>query len=183
MKKLLVILVLAFVASAQAQVIVTNLSALGNVPMLIVTGNDISNIVAGIDESTNLFTPKEIEVRIGGVYSQKTGDAGVLIAAEKWDLFTPNLGVGIESVQSGQDQAAEFAYVSYRKLLGNTSGALFLGGGYDELNKKMMGVVGLRLEHRFSKHVGAWTSIGYGLEAHSTNGRGMLTGAGVSYAF
>lgn len=183
MKRILALVGLLTAANLSAQVVVTNLPHAGGQPILVLTGNDISNIVASIDESTNLFSPAEVEVRLGGVYSQQTGDAGTLIAIEKWDLFVPNLGIGLESISSAQKQAAEFIYVGYRKVLGNTAGSLFLGMGYDELNKAPMAVVGGRLEHRFNKHLGGWTSVGYGVETKSSNDRGMVVGAGVSYSF
>ncbi len=143
----------------------------------------ISNIVGTIDESVNLFNASEVEFRLGGVYDQQTGEAGTLLAVEKWDVFVPNLGFGAETITSNGKQAAEFAYVSYRKLLGNTAGSLFLGGGYDDLNAEAMGVVGARLERRLNKHMGAWTSVSYAIEPHASNSRGMVIGAGVSYAF
>lgn len=146
-------------------------------------GNAISGIVSKIDESVNLFTPYEVEFRIGAAYVQKSGEAGTVLAIEKWDVLAPNLGFGIEAVQSGQDAAAEFGYVAYRKVLGNVAGSLFVGGGYSEIDKRPMGVVGARLEYRTSKHLGIWTSVGEGIEFNSSNRRGLVTGAGITYSF
>lgn len=144
----------------------------------------VTNIIGTINETaTNLFSPGEIEVRLGGVYVQKTGEGGTLLAFEKWDVLTPNLGFGAETVLSGQDQAAEFGYIGYRKLLGDTAGIAFLGAGYNELDKEPLGVVGLRVERRTSKHLGIWASVSYGIEPKQTNSRGMIAGGGVSYSF
>lgn len=147
-----------------------------------VTG--VTGIIGGIDETaTNIFAPGEIEIRLGGVYVQKTGEGGTLLALEKWDVFTPNLGVGVEAVSSGQDQAAEFAYLGYRKLLGNTAGLIFVGAGYEELDKQPLGVVGLRVEHRSTKHLFTWASVSYGIEPNQKNSRGMIAGGGLGWAF
>jgi opacity protein-like surface antigen len=143
----------------------------------------LSNAVAHIDESTNLFAPKEVEFRLGAVYVQKTGQAGTLLAIEKWDLLAKDFGFGAESITSGNEQAAEFAYVAYRKTLGNVAGIVFLGAGYADIDKSALGVIGGRIEYRTSAHLGAWTSVSYGLESKATNRRGMVIGAGVNYAF
>src|ERR1051326_4900430 len=91
---------------------------------------NIQSIIANIDESTNLFALQEIEVRVGAVYSQKTGEFGELLAIEKWDLGIKNLGLGAEVITSANEQAAEFLYLGYRKVLGNVAGSLYVGGGY-----------------------------------------------------
>lgn len=144
----------------------------------------ISNAVANINTNGTFFTPGEVELRLGAVYSQKTGEAGTLVAVEKWDVFGVNgLGIGAEGITSGQDQAAEFAYLAYRKTYGNIAGVMFLGGGYEELDHSPLGVIGGRVEWRPSAHVGTWVSAGYGMEPKQQNARGMIIGGGVSYAF
>lgn len=174
MKKLhavIIIGLLALAGSVKAQDVVPGLGG-------------VTNIIGSIDETaTNMFGSGEIELRLGGVYVQETGEGGTLIAIEKWDIGTPNLCIGAETIQSGQRNAAEFVYVGYRKLLGNTAGIAFLGGGYDAINKAPLGVVGLRVERRTSKHLAVWASISYGLETKATNSRGMIAGGGISYAF
>jgi hypothetical protein len=143
----------------------------------------ITGILGTINETaTNLFGAGEIELRLGGVYVQTTGEGGTLIAAEKWDIFKDGVGIGGETIQSGQNNAAEFMYVAYRKLIGNTAGIGFLGGGYDAINKHAMGVVGLRVERRTNKHLGIWASVSYGIEPKGANSRGMVVGGGISYA-
>lgn len=150
---------------------------LGGVPAF------IQNALANIDESTNLFLPGEVEFRIGGVYVQKTGEGGTLLSVEKWDVLIPNLGIGAEGITSGQNQAAEFGYAAYRHTIGNVAGALLVGFGYSDIDKKLLGVVGGRVEYRSSKHLGEWVSISYGIEAHEKNARGSVIGGGISYSF
>ena len=144
----------------------------------------ISNIVGQIDESTNLFATGEIEVRLGGVYVQAQDKAATLIAAEYWGLIKsqPNLGFGAELISLSTETAAVFPYVAYRKVLGNTSGCVFVGGGYDYDADSGFGVAGLRLEHRTSKHVGIWASVSYEIQGKGGD-RGIIFGAGISYAF
>ena len=179
MKKLLSVLsvtsCLLLAATAQAQL--TPLPSFGT---------EVSNIVSKIDTSVNLFTPKEVEFRLGACYVQKTGEAGTVLAVEKWGILSTNInnfGIGAESITSGSDQAAEFAYVAYRKCLGNVAGIAFLGGGYADIDKSPLGVLGARLEYRTTAHIGTWASASYGLTTRTENKRGLLIAGGLSYAF
>jgi hypothetical protein len=143
----------------------------------------IGDYIANIDESSNLFTHGEVEFRIGGVYVQKTGEGGTLLSVEKWDVGISNLCVGAEGITSGQNQAAEFGYVGYRHTIGNVAGALIVGMGYSDIDKSPLGVVGGRVEHRSTKHLGEWVSVSYGIELHQKNSRGQVIGAGINYSF
>lgn len=174
------VLGLSAVSLSQAQTPTQTTAAINPVDLQVA----ISNAVANINTNGVFFTPGEVELRLGAAYSQKTGEAGTLVAAEKWDVFgATGVGVGAEGITSGQNQAAEFAYLAYRKTYGNIAGVGYVGGGYNELDKCPMGVVGGRVEWRPSAHLGTWVGAGYGIEAKQQNARGMIVSAGVGYAF
>lgn len=170
MKRILTLAILTLALAANAQVNI---------------GGAISNIVGQIDESTNLFVDKEVTVELGGVYVQKTGEGGVLLDVAKWDLGFKGFGVGAQFIDSASQPAAEFGYLAYRKTLGNVAAWGFAGMGYNEIDKKLMGVVGLGLEHRSSKHISEFTKLGYGFEGGQSKDkkRGLVVGAGIQYSF
>ena len=168
MKKLILVLSLGLALTAKAQVL-----------------NTVSNLVGQIDESTNLFTDKEITLELGGVYVQKTGEGGVLLDVAKWDIGFKGFGIGAQFIDSASQPAAEFGYLAYRKTLGNVAAWGFAGMGYNEIDRELMGVVGIGLEHRSSKHISEFTKFGYGIQPkrHGSDSRGMVVGAGVQYNF
>lgn len=149
----------------------------------------ITNILGGIDESaTNIFSPQELELRLGGVYSQKDGAAAILVAGEYWGIFkkAPNFGIGAELISLSSDTAAAFPYVGYRKTFGNVAGVLFAGGGYDFDHETGMGVVGLRVERWSSRHLGIFASVSYEIQFENNskeNDRGLIAGGGICYKF
>lgn len=172
MKKSLVIIAVGFLCFA----------AFGQNPAAGVT--NLTDIISQIDESaTNMFSPSEVEIRLGGVYVQAQNKAATLIAAEYW--LKNNIGFGGEVISLSTKTAAVFPYVGYRKIFGNTAGVVFVGGGYDYDANSGFGVGGLRLEHRMNKHVGVWASVSYEIQFNSgkNNDRGIISGAGLSYAF
>jgi len=174
MKKLLVLSSLVLTLTANSQIL-----GAGGV------NGAISNLVGQIDESSNYFSLGEISIELGGVYVQKTGEGGVLLDVAKWDVGIQGLGLGAQFVDSASQPAAEFGYLAYRKTLGNSAVWGFAGMGYNEIDKQLMGVIGLGLEHRSSKHISEFTKIGYAIQAKRTgdNSRGLVVGAGVQYNF
>lgn len=177
MKKLLISAVLLAVIS------VTGYSQTPPTPPVgvIGVGNAISEHLAKVDESENLFDDQEISVKLGAVYVQKTSEAAASLSVTKY--IKSGFGIGGEVIESDTTgTAAVFAFAEYRRSLGNVAGSVIVGGGYDEQNKTPMGVVALRMEYRLSKRIGTYVSAGWGIENVKTK-RGLVTGGGLSYAF
>ena len=136
---------------------------------------------------TNLYGDKELELELGAVYSQSTGEAGIKLDVTEWGLFAKNWGVGASVVEGNQDgksgTAGTWAHLDYRKIIGNVAGKLYLGPGYDCERNKPMGVIGLQVEYRWTAHLGAYAGVGYALEGSKAQDRGLIAGAGLNYAF
>lgn len=115
-------------------------------------------------------TNGEWDFKLGAVYSQNTGQAGALIDIGRYGVITsmPNIGadVGIiEGSQGGQNgTAAGFLFADYRHPIGDVCPYGGLGGGYDVLTGKPMGLVKAGVEYRQNKNLGEFVSVVYDVE-------------------
>lgn len=147
-------------------------------------GGVASNVVANLETTNLLFTTGEVTLEVGGVYVQKTGEGGEMLDVAKWDVFgIQGLGVGGQVINTSSDLAAEFGYFGYRHCTGNAALEGFAGFGYNEIDRRLMGIIGVGIEYRTSKNIGAFTKTGYGIEPHGGTKRGLVVAAGVSYSF
>lgn len=134
------------------------------------------------------YYTNELEFQVGAVYAQNSGQAAAKLSIEKWGLIKsqPNLGLGaalLEGNANGQHgTAAGYGFIDYRKVIGDVSGKIGLGGGYDNLNSSFMGIVQAEIEYRMSAHLGTFVGAGYALEKKGSD-RGLLLGGGICYAF
>lgn len=189
MKKLLLSgLLCAFAAGAMAQ-IATNAPEPKTLDDVV---NELHSMIASNDETkTNLYVDDEITIKLGGIYSQDTGEAGALFDVCKWGLIK-NVGVGaavIEGNSGGQSgTAASYGYVAYRRIIGNVAGNVFAGFGADFTRKtggkgstKAMGILGCEAEYRFTKNLASFVGAGY--EIAGDTKRGIVAGGGFKYIF
>ena len=176
---------LLFISSVSAQDPVTNAPAPQSIADAVNTLRGW--LLSNNPNATNLFSDSEIDLKLGGVYSQSTGEAGALLDVTDWGLIAPNVGIGasvIEGNQSGKSgTAAAYAHIGYRRVIGNVAGSLFIGPGYDFDRQHLMGVIGAEAEYRWTAHVGAFVSAGYGISGDKSNDRGLILGGGFKYDF
>jgi hypothetical protein len=146
----------------------------------------LQTALANVNTNLNYFADQELELKIGGIYAQSTGEGGVVTDIEDWGRFAKNLGIGVQIIEgSNKGKAgtmAGFTYAEYRKPLGNVAAGVFAGAGYDRVNSQPMGIVGVGIYYRTSPHLGVWSRIGFGIESGGAD-RGMIAGGGISYSF
>lgn len=115
-------------------------------------------------------TNGEWNFKVGGVYAQNTGEAGGLVDIGRYGFIPsmPNLGADagvIEGTQNGQNgTAAEFAFLDYRKPIGDVAFAGGIGGGRDNNTDNWMGLVKGGVEYRENPHLGQFVDIVYDFE-------------------
>ena len=153
----------------------------------IIAANNVTN--------RNYYGTNEIVARVGAVYLQNSGQAVVEIGVEKYGLLSlvPQLGVGAALFQgnnAGQSgTAGACGFVDYRKIIGDVSAQFGIGGGYDNWNRSVMGVIKADVELRQNQHIGEYVGVGYAIEksALGNNGTGnrggLMVRGGVNYAF
>jgi hypothetical protein len=147
-------------------------------------------VAANNPTNASYYGTNELVGRVGAAYLQNSGQAVVEIGVEKYGLLKvmPQIGVGAalfqgnKSGQSGTAGAVGFA--DYRKVIGDVSAQVGVGGGYDNWNNDFMGVVKADIELRQNSHVGEYVGVGYALEPGHLNDRGgLIVRGGVNYAF
>lgn len=180
MKKLIVVASMLAVATltSNAQLAPTNQAGI----MSTIGGWLMSND----PNATNLYSPKEVSIKLGMLYSQNTGEAGALLSLGQVGLIAPNVGFGFSIVEKNNGTAAFWGYMSYRKVIGNVAGTVFAGAGFDKEKSAPLGVIGGEVEYRLQAHLGSFVSLGYGIESFdnkNNGGRGLVVGAGIKYNF
>jgi hypothetical protein len=165
--------------SASVTTPVTAAQAVEEIKALINANNPSNSTYYGADEWA---------ARLGGVYLQNSGSAAAVIGITKW--FLPGtIPVGIEAAllqgnQSGQSGTAGcYAAVDTRKIIGDVAAVGGLGGGYDNYNKRPMGIVKAGVEYRQNPHLSEWVDLLYALEAKGNASRGLGFAAGLGYSF
>jgi hypothetical protein len=142
------------------------------------------------------YGTNELVARVGAVYLQNSGQAVVEIGIEKYGLLSsiPQLGVGAALFQGNNNgksgTAGACGFVDYRKIIGDVSAQVGIGGGYDNWNASWMGVVKADVELRQNHHIGEFVGVGYALEktaftsnTSTANKGGLMVRGGVNYAF
>jgi hypothetical protein len=149
----------------------------------------IANMLAKNNPAlTNFYAASEIELKLGAVYEQQNGEAGVLTDVTDYGLIATNWGIGATAIEqtggtaSTSGTKAAFVHVNYRKVIGNVAASAGMGMGYDIENSTPMGVVQGDVEYRWTTNLGSYGGLGYAIE-NSGEKRGMIVGAGMSYAF
>jgi hypothetical protein len=143
--------------------------------------------------NSGYYGTNELVARLGAVYLQNSGQAAIEIGVEKYGwlkFISPNLGVGAALFQGNKNgssgTAGAVGFVDYRKVIGDVSLQIGAGGGYDNWNRSIMGVVKMDLELRQSHNIGEYVRVGYALEpggiANSSKG-GLIVGGGINYSF
>lgn len=147
-------------------------------------------IAANNPTNFSYYGTNELVARVGAVYLQNSGESVVEIGVEKYGLLkpAPQLGLGAALFQgnkSGQSGTAGAAgFVDYRKIIGDVSAQVGIGGGYDNWNSAYMGVIKADVELRQNKHIGEYVGVGYALEPSNINSRGgLMIRGGINYAF
>lgn len=181
MKKLLLVATMALCLTAKAQQVT-------NAPIDVTSWRGIVGgwLLSNDASITNLYATKEVQVRLGAVYSQQDGDAAALLSLQQVGLIAKDVGFGFSIAEKNSGTAAFWGFLSYRKPLGNVCGSVFAGAGFDKERSSPMGVIGGQVEYRLNSHVGSFVSLGYALEDFnnsSSNGRGLILGGGVTYNF
>jgi len=143
--------------------------------------------------NADLYGTNELVARMGTVYLQNSGQAVVEIGVEKYGWFNPNIGIGAALFQGNQNgksgTAGGVGFIDYRKVIGDVSAQIGIGGGYDNWNSSAMGVVKADIEYRQNAHLGEYVGVGYGLEKGFSNassaqtGGGLMVRGGINYAF
>ena len=139
--------------------------------------------------NANFYTPGEVEVGMGGLYLQNSGQAVAYLEVEKWGITTNTANLGfaggiLQGNKAGQvGTAGEYSFVEYRKILGNVSVKGGIGGGYDNWNKTPFGSARLALEYRYNAHLGAEAGFNYAFEQKQPVSSGMMLFGGIRYAF
>jgi len=152
-------------------------------------------IAANNPTNKDYYGEKELVGRVGAVYLQNSGQAVVEIGVEKYGLLkaAPQLGLGAALFQ-GNNQgkpgtAGACGFLDYRKIIGDCSAQIGIGGGYDNWNSSAMGVVKVDVELRQNKHIGEFVGVGYAIEAdtfksgNADNKGGLMVRGGINYAF
>jgi hypothetical protein len=133
-------------------------------------------------------TNGEWDLSVGGAFAQNSGQAAAQLAVERYGFLKslPNLSLGaavLEGNASGQNgTAAGYAFMDYRRPIGDVAFVGGLGAGYDNYNKSFMGVAKIEIEYRQNKHLGEYVGVGYAFEGGQTD-RGLIIGGGIRYAF
>lgn len=153
-------------------------------------------IAANNPANKSFYGTNEIVGRVGAVYLQNSGQAVVELGVEKYGLLKslPQIGVGA-AVFQGNNQgksgtAGAVAFVDYRKIIGDVSAQIGVGGGYDNWNESAMAVVKVDVELRQNAHLGEYVGVGYALEKDAFGGNsakankgGLMVRGGVNYSF
>jgi hypothetical protein len=145
--------------------------------------------------NADLYGTNELVARLGTVYLQNSGQAVVEIGVEKYGWFDPNIGLGAALFQGNQNgksgTAGGVGFIDYRKVIGDVSAQIGIGGGYDNWNASAMGVIKADIEYRQNKHLGEYVGVGYAIEKGSfgassgadPNKGGLMVRGGINYAF
>lgn len=159
---------------------------------------DSAQLLARIEEMVNANNPANISyyssneyvLSIGGVFAQNSGQAAAQLSIEKYGLLksAPNFALGaavLEGNASGQNgTAGAYAFVDYRRPIGDVAFTAGLGAGWDNYNSAPMGIVKAEIEYRQNKHLGEYVGVGYAFEGLQKNqDRGLIIGGGIRYAF
>jgi hypothetical protein len=145
-------------------------------------------LAANNPANANYYSSNEIVAHVGAVYIQNSGQAAVSLDIQKYGLWSaqPEIGLGadiLEGNNAGKSgTAGAYAYASYRKVIGDVSGDIGLGGGYDNWNNSPMGIIKVDVEYRQNAHLGEYVGAGYGIEKSGSSGGGII-GGGIVYAF
>lgn len=138
----------------------------------------------------NYYGTNELVARVGACYLQNSGQTVAELGIEKYGLFKamPQIGLGGALFQ-GNDQgksgtAGACGFIDYRRIIGDVSAQVGVGGGYDNWNASPMGVVKCDVEYRQNAHLGEFVGVGYAIEPTGVSGdRGLLIRGGINYAF
>jgi len=157
-----------------------------------------AQLLARIEEMVNANNPANISyygsneyvLSIGGAFAQNSGQAAAQLSLEKYGLLkrAPNLALGaavLEGNANGQNgTAGAYAFLDYRRPIGDVAFTAGLGAGWDNYNKAPMGIIKAEVEYRQNKHLGEYVGIGYAFEGLDKNkDRGLIIGGGIRYAF
>jgi hypothetical protein len=138
------------------------------------------------------YGTNELVVRLAADYLQNSGQAVVEIGLEKYGLLKsmPQFGIGaalFQGTRAGYSgTAGACGFVDYRKILGDVSLQVGLGGGYDNWNRKFMALVKLDLELRQNTNIGEFVRVAYAYEPGSLSNSslgGLIIGGGINYSF
>ena len=153
-------------------------------------------VAANNPTNSNFYSTNELVARVGAVYLQNSGQSVVELGVEKYGLFKPmpQIGVGAALFQgnkSGQSgTAGACAFLDYRKIIGDVSAQVGIGGGYDNWNASGMGVIKADVELRQNRHIGEFVGVGYAIEKAAFGGNsatsdkgGLMVRGGINYAF
>jgi hypothetical protein len=147
-------------------------------------------VAANNPTNSSYYGTNELVARVGAVYLQNSGESVVEIGIEKYGLLKPmpQLGIGAALFQGnkgGQSGTAGAAgFVDYRKIIGDVSAQVGIGGGYDNWNSAYMGVIKADVELRQNHHIGEYVGVGYAVEPSNINSRGgLMVRGGINYAF
>jgi hypothetical protein len=148
-------------------------------------------IAANNPTNRNYYGTNELVARVGAVYLQNSGQAVVEIGVEKYGLLKsmPQIGVGAALFQGKNEgksgTAGAVAFVDYRKIIGDVSAQVGVGGGYDNWGKDWIGVVKVDIELRQNTHIGEFVGVGYAISPqHIGDSKGgLMVRGGVNYAF
>lgn len=153
-------------------------------------------IAANNPTNSTFYGTNELVARVGAVYLQNSGQAVIEIGIEKYGLMKsmPQLGLGAALFQGNNNgksgTAGACGFVDYRKIIGDVSAQVGIGGGYDNWNASAMGVVKADVELRQNNHIGEFVGVGYALEKAAFGGNsatankgGLMVRGGVNYAF
>jgi hypothetical protein len=147
--------------------------------------------------NASFYGTNELVARVGAVYLQNSGQAVVELGAEKYGLFksVPQIGLGAALFQGNSTgksgTAGACGFMDYRKIIGDVSAQIGIGGGYDNWNSSAMGVVKMDVEYRQNAHLGEYVGVGYAVEKGTfgasggadPNKGGLMVRGGINYAF
>jgi len=157
-----------------------------------------AQLLQRIEEMVNANNPANISyygsneyvLSVGGVFAQNSGQAAAQLSLEKYGLLksAPNFALGaavLEGNANGQNgTAGAYAFVDYRRPIGDVAFTAGLGAGWDNYNKAPMGVVKAEIEYRQNSHLGEYVGLGYAFEGlQKSQDRGLMIGGGIRYAF
>ena len=149
----------------------------------------IQNIISKNNPANaGFYGTNEWEARLGAVYEQNSGDTAALIGVIKWQpLFGQEIGFEgalLQGNQSGTSgTAGGYGAIDIRKVIGDVAAIGGIGGGYDNYNARMFGLVKVGVEYRQNSHLGEWIDLNYALEAKGSASRGFGFGGGITYSF
>lgn len=140
----------------------------------------------------DFYSPSEVVGRLGAVYLQNSGAAVVEIGVEKYGLLSTNVPIGVGAAlfqgnQAGKSgTAGAVAFADYRRIIGDVSFQVGAGGGWNNWDDALMGVVKADVEYRQNAHIGEYVGVGYAIEPgdwkNSSKG-GLMVRGGINYAF